>query len=342
MTRPSNHWLAKASRVAYGRSAASAADRVPERRRRQVHRHLVVLQRHDGARDAHGARLARRTRGVTARGLRGNGKRGIALLGDADQGGRLLGERQPGEHREAFVQHHHRLHAARLQERESRLCAASGHFFVMAEEQHDGPLWHPPRLRKRLGRLEDGDDRTLVVHCAAAPDVTVRDDAAEWAVCPVRLRARVDRHDILVGHQDERRQRGVRTGPGEKQGQIGHPLDARGEHQRVTLLEHRLQFEPGLIGTGLRIPSRLGHRADADRLPQARRSRSDIHRRWLRQCNLRRRIGLGAEHGCAPGEDSRQPREQQDQHCRASQELLLRHGILRRGRVVAFAAASPR
>ena len=64
---------------------------------------------------------------------------------------------------------------------------------------------------QRLRRFHDCDQRTLVVERAAAPDRSLDNRTGKGRMSPaLRLR---HRHDILVCHQNHRRQRSVAPGP---------------------------------------------------------------------------------------------------------------------------------
>ena len=80
-----------------------------------------------------------------------------------------------------------------------------------------------------LDRLEDGKQARLVVERAAAPDEAVGDHAVEGRMLPLRFGPRLDRHDVLVGEQQQRRQLGIPTLP--RVEQAGAPDELRRERR---------------------------------------------------------------------------------------------------------------
>src|SRR5207249_3521508 len=64
-----------------------------------------------------------------------------------------------------------------------------------------------------LHGLEQRHQVALVVHRAAAPHEAARNPARERRLRPAALRARFDRHDVLVRHEQDRLQCSVRAAP---------------------------------------------------------------------------------------------------------------------------------
>ncbi len=100
--------------------------------------------------------------------------------------------------------------------RDRSSCAAAGGarttgFLVVAADDDDAGRGRESGFRERLQRLEQRDQRALVVERAATPHGVVRDHAVERRVLPVAFGALGHRHDVVVREQDDRRARGDRA-----------------------------------------------------------------------------------------------------------------------------------
>ena len=239
----------------------------------------------------------------------------IALLGDADQRGRLVEalDQTVGD-QEALVDHEVELHPARGEQRRDVLRAAgAGGFLVMAEGEIDRALGLEARLRQRFGGFQHGIEVALVVPGAAAPDEAVGDDAVIGRVLPVLVGARRDRHDVLMRQQRDRLGLRVRTLPGVEQAVIGDDLALGcGMKRRKALFDMRLHAAQRLgMLVGLFV---AGDGAEADRFRQPRgRGRCiDLRPRDARDLELLRTVGEGVEREHGGENDDRGDQRQQD------------------------------
>src|ERR1051325_12143062 len=96
-----------------------------------------------------------------------------------------------------LVDHRVELHAARGEEtRGLRGAFASADLLVVAEREQDRALRTEAFREQRLRRLEQRDDRDLVIERAAAPDESIADRAAERRLFPLPLRRRLPPHHV--------------------------------------------------------------------------------------------------------------------------------------------------
>jgi hypothetical protein len=124
-----------------------------------------------------------------------------------------------------FVQDEFRADAPPLQQRrDSRRPLPAADLFVVAEGEEDCPLRLEPLPEQQFDRLQDAEHARLVVQRAPAPDVASLDRAGEGRVRPVLLRPRLDRNDVHVGHQEDRREARVGPFPGIEEAVARHRL----------------------------------------------------------------------------------------------------------------------
>ena len=83
----------------------------------------------------------------------------------------------------------------------------------MPRYEIDAALGLESLRRQLLDRLEQADERALVVDRAAAPHRLFSDRPRKGRVFPVAFGALGDRHDILMRHDDDRRERRVAARP---------------------------------------------------------------------------------------------------------------------------------
>ena len=198
---------------------------------------MRVEPRDAGGEHADGRRRGRHG-GVPALSLRRQLDRDISLFRDPDERYRRGDARdQPRGERPSFVQHEFGVHVARGQElRDARGAAPTAHLLVVPERE----VQRTPGLRARgdemLDRLEQPHEAALVVQGAAPPHVPSRDPSLERRLGPAAFRSRLDRDDILVGEQDQRREPRVGAGPLVQQAVAVHFRE----------LERGVQFREGI------------------------------------------------------------------------------------------------
>ena len=114
------------------------------------------------------------------------------------------------------------------------------------------------------------EEAALVVERAAAPDEAVGDHALEGRVLPL-LGARLDRHHVLVGEQQQRGQRGLATPPGVEQARAADELAReRRVHARELRRDRRgrpcegrgIVLAPVLVRDGREAQAPASRRAD--------------------------------------------------------------------------------
>ena len=178
----------------------------------------------------------------------GDAQGGVALLGDPDHRDGRVQDRIVVDDQEALVQREGRLDAARLQRVGDRLGPAdlADHLLVVSGDDQDGAPGLEALAGQGLGGLHQRHQRALVVDRAAAPDRAVPDGAGEGRGLPLAQGLVGDRHHVLVGHQDDRLERGIGALPGVDQGAVADDLARR---DRVEL---RIGLDqPGALGVPL-------------------------------------------------------------------------------------------
>ena len=152
---------------------------------------------------------------MPARGVRRQLETDIPLFRDThDRHGRRHARDQPGRDRASFVEHVLELHVAPRQQRgRARRAPSAPQLLVMPERQVDRAPWSGAPADQPLHGLEQRHQVALVVHRAAAPHEAARNPARERRLRPAALRARLDRHDVLVRHEQDRLQCSVRAAP---------------------------------------------------------------------------------------------------------------------------------
>src|SRR5262249_45879081 len=83
------------------------------------------------------------------------------------------------------------------------------------------PYHHP---NDRLHRLEDADDRLLVVERSPTPDEPIRDRAVERGMGPRALRAGLHRDHVLMSQEEDGPGGRIRSGPLEEEAPAVHEL----------------------------------------------------------------------------------------------------------------------
>jgi hypothetical protein len=101
----------------------------------------------------------------------------------------------------ALVEHELGADAARLQEGGHRHRSGAALLLVVAEGEHHCAPGAEAALRQRLHRLQQADDRGLVVDRAPPPNVTVHERAGERRLVPGPFRPGRDGHHVLVRHE---------------------------------------------------------------------------------------------------------------------------------------------
>jgi len=227
-------------------------------------------------------------------------EREIALLRDPDDRKRTL---DAGDHplheRSSFVEDHRRLrHAARTkQPRHLPRPPRAADFLVSTEGEVDRAERPMVVAEQLLRRLEDGDDRALVVERPATVDEPSLDRAGEGRMCPARLGAGEDWDHVEVRHQHDRGERFVGPGPSIQEGALPDPLAPKTiVHERVGVTQILAEATEGrpLAGAFAR-----GDRLEPDRAGEVLGDRRRVHRR---PDGILRRIG-GADPGGAPQRD---------------------------------------
>ena len=138
-------------------------------------------------------------------------QREVALLGQADHGDRLFDARHQAvaDHR-TFVQHEERTHALALQQAGDRGSTMAVALLVVSEGQVD----RSPRLftgfQEKLDRLQEAQDRELVVERSTPPDLALHLGTGKGLLVPA---FRIGRHHIHVRRQDNGLELGVGAGP---------------------------------------------------------------------------------------------------------------------------------
>ena len=214
-----------------------------------LRRHLVVGKPFDRSCDPDRAIVVGGHGAVAARSGGGQLDRDIAFLADADHGDRRGDSADHAvEHGIAFVEAEPDVRAALLEQGRHGLCAFSAAFLVMAEGEIDR-LPRPVAAREQaLGRFEDRHQRALVVDRAAPDHEAVCDGAAERRSAPFAFASRLDRNDVLVGHQEEGGGRRVAARPGEQQAPSGDLL----------ALQLRVDAGKALLKEGMERRERFG------------------------------------------------------------------------------------
>jgi hypothetical protein len=205
----------------------------------------VVGQPLDRAGNPDGRIVVARHGAVSARAGGGQLDRDITFLANADHGDRRVHAADNAvEHGKAFVETKSDVRPALLEQGGHRLRAFSAAFLVMAEGEVDR-LFRPVAARKQsLGGFQDRHQRALVVDRAASDHEAIGDRAGEWRSAPLALASSLDRHDILMGHQQQGRGGGIRSLPGEEQ---APPRQFLALQQRVDAGE--ALFEKGVEGS---------------------------------------------------------------------------------------------
>ena len=171
--------------------------------------------------------------------------RRVALFSDADERHGASGDGMPGEYQQSFVEYEFRVAAAREQRRRRGARAAAVHFLVRPRHDDQRALGNEAGLDKRLERFEKCDQRALVIDRAAAPNRAVGELAAEGRVVPARLTAGRHRYDVLVGHEDHRREARRAAGPRvDERAAIDELAAKRRMRRRVARLEPVVQPVP--------------------------------------------------------------------------------------------------
>jgi len=86
-------------------------------------------------------------------------------------------------------------------------------FLVVTEREVHCPSG-PEALRKQgFGRLVQGHHRAFVIQRTAAPDESIRNDTGEWRLQPLACADRIDGHDVLVRHDQNRLKGRIGAGP---------------------------------------------------------------------------------------------------------------------------------
>jgi hypothetical protein len=241
----------------------------------------------------------------------------IALLGGADQGG---GPVEPVHHplgdEPSLVEDELRPYAAPLEERgDGRRALPAADFLVVAEGEIEGAIRLEALGEQRLGRLQDRQHPHLVVQRSPAPDPAALDQPRERGMRPVLLRARLHGHHVLVGHQQDGRERRVLPLPGVEQAVIRHDLPAeRGVNPGEALGEVLVQSEKG---PGLDVPAVLmGDSGEAQRSREPPGGGRSVDGRACHRLNLDL---TGSHRGRTHAEDGEQ--NQQDE-TEGGEELL--------------------
>ena len=173
--------------------------------------------------------LGRRHRRVAARRLGRQLEADRSLLGHPDQCDRA----EPGEHAvgddATLVEDQVCAHASRREFRGDgpRAGLAPDLLVVTDREQQRAPRGEALSEQVLHGG-EDGDEAALVVEGAAAPHLAARHRAGERGLAPRVLGARIDGHDVLVGHEDDRRQPRCAAAPGVEQAPVAHAFALEG------------------------------------------------------------------------------------------------------------------
>ena len=156
---------------------------------------------------------------MSARSFGPNRDRGIALLGDPDEGHRPVEPADdPLGQAASFVEDVSECDSPLPQRRGDLPVPFLPPFFlVVAEREIDVARRLEAVRQETLDGLEESDCADLHVQCAAPPEEAVGDLPRERRVRPLRLRPGFDRHDIDVGHQEDRLPRGVGAFPAVEQ-----------------------------------------------------------------------------------------------------------------------------
>ncbi len=262
----------------------------------------------NGLRQRLHAGLRRRGGGVAALG-RGDDLQGrVALFTEPDDRHRAAHHREVLHHGHALVEHEQRLHPARLEQGGGCLRPGPAGFFVLAADEDHRPLRLEALRRQGVGRFEHHHQGALVVDRAPAPHGAVGNLAGEGRVFPVAFGPGGHRHHVLVAHQDDRRQRRVRSLPGVDERPVGQDLAG---HRRVGGRIGRGQ--PGVelvpLGPVVLVAVLVADRQDLHGLGQVQGGLALIDRRGAGDLD-RRQIDLGGRlEGRGPyGDDPAQQR----------------------------------
>ena len=145
-----------------------------------------------------------RGRGMTARRRGRDFQCDVALLGNPDHHRRAVDHRGIVGDQPALVDGEQRLDLLRGQRLRDRRRPGAASLLVVARDQIDRAARVETLRSQCLDRLEQADQRALVVDRPAPPDRPLSHLAREGRVFPVLLGARRHRHDVLMGHDDDR------------------------------------------------------------------------------------------------------------------------------------------
>ena len=226
----------------------------------------VLFDVRDGLREDAHARMLRRRRGVAALGLDGELVVRVTLFRDADDCKVLLDDTGDAQPRDAAALVDDALEVDAtgfqgLRQQFRRGFLRADHFFIVAEEDHDGPVRGVAVFEQGLDGFQHRDHVGLHVDRAAAPEAAVRNVSAEGWMGPVPHCFLRHRHHVLVADERNGVEARVRPLPGVEESGFADDFLLQGlMHQRVRLFEDLVEFVE-LRPVGLRLIE-VGHRSN--------------------------------------------------------------------------------